>query len=224
MKLLLDKVTKTLEKAEEGKAGKWLDLMKAVDPKRYMLEGRDSDFGRQANALRISNGYGGGTPCLAIPAVPTGNYEIQAAVSFAKKGTLLFLLPLGGSSVGLTIRETGRFALTSVAGSEWPAKEARLPMADGGQVKFTIKVLIKAGEAEIRISPAGTTKAAGWKGPVAALSPKGWEKARLKSIAISVTDYPTALVHLLKLRSLSGKIQQLSPVELEQAKARLKAK
>lgn len=223
IKVTLEKINQELTRAPGGKTGTWLDLMKATKLEDCLLAGKSSDFGRQGTGLRISNGYGGGTPCLALPAVPTGSYELQATASFAKKGAFLFLLPVGSTSVGLALNSNGRVSLASVDGAEWPPKEVRFPMVEG-KVEVTIRVMTKGRDAAIRISPADITKAISWSGSAAALTPKGWEKAKLKSIGISVDGYPTVIVSDLKIRSLSGRIQPLSPEDLQQSKAGMKAK
>ncbi|MDX1565058.1 MAG: hypothetical protein R3236_06605, partial [Phycisphaeraceae bacterium] len=223
-KLSLKNIKKKLAKHEEAGAGQWIDLLKTVDPAKYLLSGRTSDIRTQAGGLLISNGYGGGTPCLAIPAVPTGDYELQLAVGFPKKGTAIVLLPVGKSSVALEIANTGHIALAHVSGQKWPQKPVKLPSSGPGAVKVTLRVALKGNAAAIQLSPTGSTKALNWTGSAAALSPAGWEKAKLKSIGISVVGYPKAVFSLLKIRSRSGKIVPLTANEMQAAAARMKAK
>jgi len=128
------------------KPGKWIDLLKLVDPAKGVTKGT----WKSKNGHLVSEPYRMGW--AAVPCAPQGSYEMS--VGFVRTGgnsEVVVILPVGSAAVALLI---GQFHGSSSALRDAPGAAAKVKpgtLVNGQEYQLDIRVLLKGLTAEIDI-------------------------------------------------------------------------
>jgi len=192
------------------RGGRSAELLKLLKLDKHLVTGKPSDCRRKGAGFTIANGYGGGVPSVALPAVPRGNYELRVEYQLGKniKGGLAVYLPVGEGGVELTVRENGQAWLREVAGESFPDRKSPVHLAKpepGKPWTLIVRVMVKGDAAAIVVGTVGTKTPLEWSGPQSALKTRPWVH-KLGCIGIGVVDHPSREVTSVTLRMLTGRM------------------
>jgi len=165
----LEKVDAALEAAgQDISTAQLFDLLKLVDPRKDVLEGRCY---REDGALTVEGvlyGIGG----VMVPLVLEGSYELRASFSIvgAKGGGALLLLPVGQTNAALHLSTVCELWIRPQAAA-WVQKPVQsLPRPLRSEQRHVLEVRVQPRGKLVRITVAlNGTLCLRWQGPCAAL-------------------------------------------------------
>jgi tetratricopeptide (TPR) repeat protein len=204
-KLTLEKIEQELESlAPQGAAGRWIDVLRLVDPARHSVEGR---WVRQGSKLGTA---ATGADRVVIPVAPKGDYELSAQfVRLKGDGDVNLILPVGGASVVLALSEHQAAAngLSKVNGNFHRDEKASAAkgLTNRTAHKVHVKVTVKDDSARIRATLDGK-KLLEWSGPQSALAVADeWRLPNATVLGLGTYTGCTTTFSSAQLRMLTGK-------------------
>ncbi len=189
--------------------GKWIDLLKLVNPEKDTVAGR---WTAKATGLQVlPSAYAR----LMLPIVPDGSYEL--AVRFwrvAGGETLVVHLPAGTSPVTAVLAaKGGYYGLETINGKgvRENATTQRLgSLRSAREHVLAVKVVPEGDDVAVRVALDGRA-ITNWKGPQSALSVHTcWAMPNRKALGLC-TYGSHVLFKSVRLRMLSGKASPLRP-------------
>jgi len=193
-------------------AGKWVDVLKLVDPVKHRLKGQWKRVAAGLQSVRHETQ----TFCLIyLPVRPTGSFELEAVVSFPDDGGLVAVLfPSGRSQCCVAfnrshagIKYIGR---RSAFNNETAVKGKGVTIA--ANQKHTYRLRVELQEKDVAITAGLDGKElVRWSGPQSELS-TGPFYDRKGGLMLRASRQSEMLVTSIKVRALSG---ELKPVPLK---------
>jgi len=185
------------------KPGKWIDLLKLVDPAKGVTKGS----WKSKNGRLVIEPHRMGW--AAVPCAPQGSYEMS--VGFVRTGgnsEVVVILPVGSSAVALLL---GQFHGSSSALRDAPGAAARVKpgtLVNGQEYQLDIRVLLKGLTAEIDIYLNGKPYIR-WEGLQSSL--RACYRLPNSSCIGLGADMSTVVFGSARLKMLSGEARLVSP-------------
>ncbi|MCX5672039.1 MAG: hypothetical protein NTU94_12040 [Planctomycetota bacterium] len=219
VELVLKKVEEELRRLRSNEKGRWIDLLKLIDPEKDAVKGQ---WQRTAAGLTVAPGQ---EARLLIPLAPSGSYELEyKAVRVSGREAGHTMLPAGSSAVLLVINgwKGTRSGLCNIGGKEPDRNGTAVGAANlkiGQPFTIKVKVALEGDQASISVALDGKPYIA-WKGPQSALALHP-DYAMPNRKCLGFGAYQSQLVfQSARLRMLSGKAVPLRPARLKSASAK----
>jgi hypothetical protein len=216
--LALTKVEEELERLRGRETGRWIDLLKLIDPEKDAVKGQ---WQRTAAGLTVAPGN---EARLAIPLSTSGTYELEykaVRVSGLQAGHTM--LPVASTSVLLVINgwEGARSGLCNIDGKEPDKNGTAVPAANlkiGQPFTVKVKVALEGDQASISVALDGKPYIA-WKGPQSALAlHPDWAMPNRKCFGFGAWQ-SQLIFQSARVRMLSGEAVPLRAAETPPAAA-----
>ena len=200
---------------EDGSAGRWVDLLKLVDPAKHRVQGR---WSRQGGGIRIERTLAlriDPAARLMVPCVADGSYELQFTLARASgSGSTGVILPLGSTSVRLALGGwNGNTSGLELLDGKHPGEDNAtrtnsIDLSDGRDVAVTVRVHLGAKDVEIVVSTDGKERIR-WKGATSRLSSASrWKIPDARAFGLTATD-STVDFRTMRLRIIAGQARPL---------------
>jgi hypothetical protein len=212
--LALTKVEEELDRFRGRETGRWIDLLKLIDPEKDAVKGK---WQRTAAGLTVAPGN---EARLAIPLSTSGTYELEykaVRVSGLQAGHTM--LPVGSTSVLLVINgwEGAGSGLCNIDGKEPDKNGTAVPAANlkiGQPFTVKVKVALEGDQASISVALDGKPYIA-WKGPLSALAlHPDWAMPNRKCLGFGAWQ-SQLIFQSARVRMLSGEAVPLRPAETQ---------
>ncbi len=193
--------------ATVARPGEWVDMLKRINPRRHRADGT---WVHDAKGLRTTAGW---MPVIHVPAVPEGDYELEATfVRDSGNRTVGVALPTGPSAVTVHLSHGGKDEhliekiIRAAKGNTWRVKPGKL--VNGKEYTLRAKVLLRRDQVQVTIE-LNDKKILQWAGPVSALSPPpGMRLHTLRAPAVFCGGQAVTF-RGIRLRMLTGEAKQM---------------
>lgn len=189
---------------ETIKPGRWVEVIRRIDPKRDTVAGK---WQRRGRSLVLSSPAEQNR--AAAPIAPAGSYTLDAQfVRTSGDNTVCFTLPVGSRSVSVFFSawRSAVHGLSDIKGQDARSNPTGVKpgiLRNGVTYRACMTVKVRGEQARITVGLNGRPLIA-WNGPLADLSPQiSWGSPRPGQPAFG-TSHSDAVFRSLRLKMLSG--------------------